>query len=363
MSFIDALRDLANAAGKAVASASAALHSAGVAPPPAPSTTGPTFMGMPAQPGATGPGVTLPPPPPQPPWVNPVQQPGQMPWAMPAGPNQPQFDWQVLLKNLGGKLEGAQKFAGDTGMGDLTKSLGLGDVGAGLGKAADLAQTGARAFAGDPTAMVKLAVEGAGAVIGQGKEAVSEAGKALGSERAGEAGGHMIRSAGAAAAALGGPVTSLLHEYLPTPDKFAAALVESVDKLRDFAQGLHAANMKFAEFSGSMAKVQADQEVRDIMLKIERGERRAPAAGRLAKAKTELEVAITPWEDKWASIKADLTTMIVKPLAEILQKVTDIVSKLGILDEGERSGEVQKWLEETGNQQLPAFNRPNRFHI
>ncbi len=57
--------------------------------------------------------------------------------------------------------------------------------------------------------------------------------------------------------------------------EFIQAIGSAAQGAIDFARGLHDANMKFAEFSGSMAVVKATQDVRQMELDMRRGDRRA----------------------------------------------------------------------------------------
>lgn len=85
--------------------------------------------------------------------------------------------------------------------------------------------------------------------------------------------------------------------------KMTKELMKGIDELRNWNKELHEANMKFAEFSGGMMGVSARQQVRDILLSHERGERRAATAEYQAAGKHMLEQNITPWEDLAANVQ------------------------------------------------------------
>ncbi len=108
---------------------------------------------------------------------------------------------------------------------------------------------------------------------------------------------------------LGGPVLEMLVDKVTGPFlDLAEAGFKAVGFLRDFSSQLTQANFHFAEFSGSMAMVQANMNIQQIMLDIERGERRAGSAGLLANAQMNTERMLAPLEDGWANIKADVMT-------------------------------------------------------
>lgn len=166
----------------------------------------------------------------------------------------------------------------------------------------------ARAEAGDPLAIAELS-------RGRGEQVAAIGGELKGaatSTRVGELGGHVMGAVAGAATLLGQPEVAIVAE-------FGKAVFEAIDKLRDWGKALHDANMQFAEFSGAMAGVQARQEVRDIELGMERGERRAPIAEYLAQGRTQLERAITPWEDVIANLQAGIVGGISEDLATILE--------------------------------------------
>lgn len=141
---------------------------------------------------------------------------------------------------------------------------------------------------------------------------------------------------------MGGPVAAL--------GKLGEVALGSVGKLQDWTKGLHDANMQFAEFSASMAEVQAEQTVRDIELSRERGERRAESAKYLAEGMSELNSTTAPIADLFANAKnyiggalSQVTSTLLKPLsliAKLLQKDSDKGDKSEI--------NMGEWLAEMG---------------
>lgn len=80
------------------------------------------------------------------------------------------------------------------------------------------------------------------------------------------------------------------------------AAYDAVDKLRDWTKGLHQANMQFAEWSASMSSVEAQQEMRDIELSMNKGEARAESAEFLAESMSKLNETLAPMENLFANV-------------------------------------------------------------
>lgn len=74
-------------------------------------------------------------------------------------------------------------------------------------------------------------------------------------------------------------------------------LIEASEFVFKFGDTLHKNNMQFSEFSPSMGTVQAMQEMRDALLKLERGERLAPSAEKLARSKNNFDKVSSRWTD------------------------------------------------------------------
>jgi len=197
------------------------------------------------------------------------------------------------------------------------------------GISAKEAELAARAAEGDPTAAAELAekeVEKKKKLI----EKMGNEGKAMFNSRHGmEAGAHGLRGVAA------GIDTVDSSGTLSAPLKFGAAILESVEKVRKFTDEMHQANMQFAEFSGSMAAVQAQSEARDFERNRLSGDARSGSAGRLAEARGNLEDAARPIDDAWSNIKNDLTATFVNILSPIVEGVGKIVDKLGLGGSGD----------------------------
>lgn len=215
----------------------------------------------------------------------------------------------------------------------------------------------ARAEQGDPLAISELS-RGRGEQFGG---VGGELGGAATSTRFGEFGGHVMGAVAGAATILGQPEVAIVAE-------FGKAVAQSIDRLRDWGKSLHDANMQFAEFSGAMAGVQARQEVRDIELGVERGERRAPAAEFLAERRTHLERAIAPWEDLLAGLQAGMFGVVAEGLGSFMDFFKPIAEELGRwLGAQLGGGEVSRDLSEVFtriaefDKKFDVHGRPKRF--
>lgn len=119
-----------------------------------------------------------------------------------------------------------------------------------------------------------------------------------------ERGERQIASMGKASdkflkAALGGTLGGAAGMVIGPPILWA----KLTERLRDFSDHLHDTNMRFAEFSGSMMGVQVEQQIRDMQLSMDRGNRRASSAAYLAEGKSKLDRDVGNIEDLFGTIK------------------------------------------------------------
>ena len=141
--------------------------------------------------------------------------------------------------------------------------------------------------------------------------------------------------------------------------KLGSTVLESIDRMQKWSNQLHEANMQFAEFSGAMATVQAEQMVRDIELSQKRGDRRAESAEYLAESKSQLDRRAAKVED----FVGNINNYIVGTLDKALVKIIDVLT-LGLLkDDDEASGgkglNMNEWMAElSGWQQEEQEDRP-----
>jgi len=142
--------------------------------------------------------------------------------------------------------------------------------------------------------------------------------------------------------------------------KFAQTMLESVDKLRAWNNHLHESNMHFAEFSSSMALVQAESEARAFQLNREQGEARAESAKELAESKDRLNRQLGPIEDFWANLKnkvgAGLSDMLSGALEQIgLEGKEEMKLKGSTVDSSLWATDLDKLQNES------TKRRPKRF--
>lgn len=293
-------------------------------------------------PGAHGPvpmqqmaGGTWSPPGATPTAVPPIPTPGLIPvntaqmlappTATPVPPSGP--SWQQTMAKAGatlGSWGGSMQEAGD-----IAGKVGMKDSSAKMGEAANLMQTGARAMAGDPIAIAELAKKAADemkervsalgdAAVGMGQSTF----KAMHSDKAEVVGAEMFSGGEKAAAGVGrafrGTGIDIVAEQAEKVMGFGRQVMEALGALRGWTNALNENNLKFAEFSSSMARVQAMTEVNEIRLSQERGERRATSAEALATATNQLDRKLAPMEDAWANFSNVIAATLTTALARLL---------------------------------------------
>lgn len=145
---------------------------------------------------------------------------------------------------------------------------------------------------------------------------------------------------------------------------FARTVANASDRLTEWSDRLHDASMKFAEFSPSMASVEANSRVRDIVLSQQRGERRAEAADKLAQARDERRRQEASLEDLLFNfINAPFETKAEELKAAAIKKFREV---MGLGDEPLELGtSFEDWANEITDARFvqeygrpPMFNRP-----
>lgn len=220
----------------------------------------------------------------------------------------------------------------------------------------DMAQKGmlaARAAAGDPTAIAQLAKEGVEEVQKRFESAGKHAWAGATESSSFRAAGHGMRGAGDVA----GMFSPIAEKAL----KFGAALVEGVDRIQQWGNSLHEANIQFSQFSGSMAAVSARQEVRDIQLSRERGNRRAEDAEDLAKAKNRLDRAVAPIDDAWNKLQMQVATWMLTSVAPVVEKLGEWLGTQSGPGEGKLIEENEWMVNVFRDKGLESQGRPQRF--
>lgn len=162
----------------------------------------------------------------------------------------------------------------------------------------------ARAVSGDPIAILQLAGKIITNQVQGTVNAVKSAGKALTAQDATGA----VSGIGQALDDYGGarnPLKALGIDVPITPEevmgKFLKAVMAPIEGLKKMGDLLHANNMRFAEFSGGMARVEANQMRRDIYFSKERGDARSASAEALVQARQGFRERLAPFDDAWAN--------------------------------------------------------------
>ena len=167
--------------------------------------------------------------------------------------------------------------------------------------------------------------------------------------------GNIIGAGGTLGGLLPDPIGKAVKGILG----FSDALLNVPDSLKKMGDAIHHSNIRFAEFSGHMAKVKALQDVRDIFLSRERGNRRAEKAEEFAQAKNRFDKALGNVEDKiWNSFTAPLKTM----AAELGAKFFEALGgKPDEIDEGEDI-DVAEWIKHCDSDKwYQSYGRPSRM--
>lgn len=127
--------------------------------------------------------------------------------------------------------------------------------------------------------------------------------------------------------------------------KFASGMSDAMGKVREWGDHLHEQNRTFAEFSGSMAAVMAQDDARRIWLQREQGERRAQSAKDLAEARFRLDATLAPLEDAFAKLK----NQIVAGLSDSITNAIKKIDRVGFFNQDDagayHSTEGHLWME------------------
>jgi hypothetical protein len=110
-----------------------------------------------------------------------------------------------------------------------------------------------------------------------------------------------------------------------------AILPKFIFQLSSISDGIYQANAQFAEFSGAMAAVSAQQTVRDIEIGQTRGNRQAESAGYLAESKSDLSRALIPFQGMWNDLQSGLFGRLDKGAANLLDWAALILEALNLM--------------------------------
>jgi len=260
---------------------------------------------------------------------------------------------------------------------DFARRHGAGSISEEADKTLKIGSLAARSATGDVGAMVELGVEAVKEGERRRKLAIegasqfaSEVASPLHKQRLGEIAGGVTGGAmeGMGKALQSQPGGEMVGKVIEEQGRFVKGLFEATDKLRDWSRTLHENDLQFKEYSGKMAAVGARQEVRDIMLSQERGERRGQAAEFLAREKHGLEKTAAPWEDLAAKMQDIVAGTLDRGLTTLLGRVAPLADRWNIaLDKymGEQGADpfatqqLQDMAELSG--QFDRNGRPKRF--
>lgn len=257
-----------------------------------------------------------------------------------------------------------------------------------VGRMMGTAQNAFGAMSGDPLSMGKLGINMAEGVVGViqafeglGAKAKEKIGAVVdnfvdlfGAKKFGEIGTAMMDTAAAVGDAANFFTLNsfgIIQDMLPfgkmvsffgeTIGKAAYWALEAFEGVREWSTGLHQANMQFGEFSTGMARVQAAQEVRDIQLSAERGDRRAVTADDLAESRHRLNAKTAVWEDMWGNLMNVLGAETNKLLEKLVPEGDENRNKAGDMPDGVASQMIDEagargWIENYGRPDV-ARNR------
>jgi hypothetical protein len=215
---------------------------------------------------------------------------------------------QSTFGKMAGKLATGAEFA---------TQAGFGGIGGYLTKQATFAQ----AATGDPMAIARSAGIAIGGVRGAAKAGVG----AATSEHADEAFAGVFKGLDKFSDALGPAGLPLKAVGM-----LGEAVFGTVGSIREWGDHLHQANMQFAEFSGGMAAIQAQQTAADIEYSQRRGDARAASAGVLANQRNVTRSTWAPLEDAFADFKNNLGAKLLSIIDDIGSGVKAILDFLHI---------------------------------
>ncbi len=135
----------------------------------------------------------------------------------------------------------------------------------------------------------------------------------------GESPGKKVSALGEGVMQAGGLMGGKVGLAIMAVGAFGKVAGESVERLRKWNAEIEKGHYRFAEFSGAMAQVRAESEVRNIYLSQERGERRAQGADAVARSGFALERSLSRYEDLYARQR----DRFVSSLSELATAVAD----------------------------------------
>lgn len=264
----------------------------------------------------------------------------------------------VNLERMGIRMDmmrmNRQQGGGPSGIGEALSNMnwstrtqaGLHDL---IGAKATRALKGGTKALGAGIQLGGQMLQGAGGAVDRGMKS-----DALGT--LGQVGGG-LNSAGDALIKTGNPYGVAAGAVL----KFAGTVAQAPAKIKEWADHLHEANQQFAQFSGSMAAVMAQDEARRIQLMRDQGENRAESAKELSDARYRLDAALAPVEDTLAKFKNKVVAKLADAVGAMVETLTGGANAAGKgITENKTQG--HQWLTDIDTE-IQEINRrrPKRF--
>lgn len=106
---------------------------------------------------------------------------------------------------------------------------------------------------------------------------------------------------------------------------FGDHLFRGIEKLKDWNAALHTQDVRFAEFSGAMARVMAEQQVRDIQWSRQRGDARAESARFREEAQSRLRQQMSGIDDTIAKFRNTVVGGLMHGIGGVLEFGANIV--------------------------------------
>jgi hypothetical protein len=145
-----------------------------------------------------------------------------------------------------------------------------------------------------------------------------------------------------------------------------AAVIDLPNTFRRLARELLIVNFQLAEFSGAMAEVKAESDIREIERKQRMGEALAPSAQKLAEAQQNLEDALEPITTAFQQKQNEQLAWLTQKWADLMNNFGDIAAAIGLIEkklslEKDRTSLMQGALQNVLSAWDAKSGRPNRF--
>lgn len=150
-----------------------------------------------------------------------------------------------------------------------------------------------------------------------GMGGISNAMQSISQGKGSEAIGDLLGGLAGALGGVAGAATGLIGAYFTIGQK-----------LKDFGASIDNANLRFAEFSASMAEVKAKATIRDIEISQKRGERMAPYADKQVETQKDFEEAWSEYEDAAMAFFGDVKMLGQKAFMDIKSSTDSMLDYL-----------------------------------